>query len=168
MLEAGEETSLTIQDTRPTIQVMRMYHLLWKDISLPLFPPGFMEQDALDTRHLTHVDLSYNKLTYLLPHFFQMPSLESLDVSHNLLTLLPSVNLWGADSKLQFLKVSHNQLTGEGHTPIRSSKGRCGISSALWYVDLSHNQFRSFPHFVLHFSLHYLDISHNTMVGHMI
>lgn len=165
LLDDGEETVLTIQDTRPTIKVIRTYHLLWRDISLALFPSSFLHPSALDVFHITHIDLSYNKLTSLLPDFFRMPLLESLDVSHNHLTALPAIELWKFDSRLQLLKVSHNLLTGEGQSPVRTSQSRRGQHRALWYMDLSHNQLCAFPQYLLHFPLRYLDISHNGKVN---
>lgn len=156
LMEGLEETVLTIQDTRPNIQVTRTFHLMWSDISLPLFLTCFLDEDVMSTRRLTHVDLSQNNLTSIPYYFFQMPLLESLDLSHNKLTGLPSTELWRHDSPLQYLKVSHNLLTGEVPTPTTRP-----ICRDLWYVDLSHNQYHAFPHFLLQLSLRHLDISHN-------
>ena len=159
LLDDGDENTLAIHDTRPTIEVTRTYHLSWRDISLPVFLPSFLEQEAMGTRHLTHIDLSHNKLPSIPCQFFQLPLLESLDVSHNRLTALPGIEFWRLDSHLQYLKASHNQLTDD--TPPRATQPG---QSVLWYLDVSHNSFHAFPRFLLHFSLHHLDISHNPQV----
>ena len=163
MMDDCEDNILTIQDTRPTIHVSRTYHLLWRDISLSLFLPQFLEDDGIDIWHLTHVDLSHNTLPSIPPRFFQLPLLESLDLSHNRLTHLPPVEVWLQESSLQFLKVSHNLLGSDerGGVP-----GRRGICPALWHLDLRNNQFQHFPYFVLNFlSLRHLDLSNNGMVS---
>ncbi len=162
LLEEGDENALAIQDTRPTIEVTRTFHLSWRDISLPVFLPSFLEQAAMETKHLTHIDLSHNKLPSIPCEFFQLPLLESLDVSHNRLTSLPGVEHWRDHSHLQYLKASHNRLTED--TPPRGTQVGQLVSTVLWYVDLSHNLFHAFPRFLLLFSLHHLDISHNTQV----
>lgn len=168
LMDDIDETVLAIQDTRPTIEVARTYHLLWRDISLPLFLSTFLDREAMDTSHITHVDISHNVIPSVPCELFQLPMLESLDLSHNRLTSLPPLDLWAQHLYLQFLKVSHNQLTGEGcnsSTNRPPSGGR--VCSSLWYVDLSHNNFHGFPQFLLHFSLRHLDISHNEMVREM-
>lgn len=162
LLDEGDENTLAIQDTRPTIEVARTFHLFWRDISLPVFLSSFLDQEAMETKHLTHVDLSHNNLSTIPWQLFQLPVLESLDVSHNRLTSLPGLEYWRPGSRLQYLKASHNQLTED--TSPRGTQVDPIVSSALWYVDLSHNLFHSFPRFLLHFSLHHLDISHNPQV----
>ena len=162
LLDDGDENALTIQDTRPTIHVTPTFHLFWKDISLSLFLPCCLAPEAVDTRHLTHVDLSCNKLPSIPFELFQLPQLESLDVSHNQLTSLPPVELWVSDSHLQYLQASHNMISDD--TPPRTIPGQPS-SWVLWYVDVSHNLFTSFPRFLLQFSLQHLDISYNTKVS---
>ena len=157
LYDSTEETVLTIQDTRPNIQVTRTYHLMWSDISLPLFLTCFLDEEAMSIRRLTHVDLSKNKLTSIPLHFFQLPLLESLDLSHNKLTALPPPETWYRDSPLQYLDVSHNLLVTE---PSTSSRPGLLVCRDLWYVDISHNLYSTFPHFLLHFSLRHLNISH--------
>ena len=161
LLDDGEENTLTLHDTRPTIKVIRTYHLMWCDISLFLFPLCFLDQDVINVRLLTHVNLSYNNLTFVLPQFFQMHALESLDISYNQITALPSIDQWNPDSRLQFLNVSHNQLREDSYAAPRVRRGFC---SGLWYVDLSFNKLDSFPQFILHLSLRHLDISYNEKV----
>ena len=159
MMEDTEETVLSIQDTRPTIQVTRRYHLLWRDISLPVFLPTFLDESAMDSFHIAHIDLSHNDLTSVPSEIFNLPLLESLDLSHNVLTNLPPLDSWKPNSRIQVLKLSHNQLTGDGYIGARAR-----ICPALWHLDLSYNRFHCFPHFILSFSLRHLDLSGNEMV----
>jgi len=157
-----EEPVLTIQDIRPTIHVARNFHLCWRDISLVTFLPSFLDKVALSTPYLTHVDLSFNKIRALPTKLFQLPLLESLDVSHNLIPSLPSLDLWRVESALQVLNVSYNHLHGDG-----CASGKMGqrVCPNLWLVDVSHNLFSQFPPFLLNFSLTSLDISHNPAVS---
>lgn len=159
LMEEDEESILSIQDTRPTIQVNRRYHLMWRDISLPIFLPVFLDENAMDAFHITHVDLSHNKLASLPSQLFHLPLLESLDLSHNCLSTLPPLDSWKPKSRLQFLQLSHNALTVEGCATHPTNKQ--ALCPHLWYLDLSHNEFCSFPRFVLHFSLRHLNLSAN-------
>lgn len=167
LMENDEETVLSIQDTRPTIQVARTFHLMWQDITLATFPATFLEEESMRTRYLTHVDLSYNKLSSLPTQLFQLPLLESLDISHNHLVALPCQDLWKHDSQMQVIKASYNHLRGGGCVATRISQSGNGrvICHALWHIDLSHNLLTHFPPFLLHFSLKHLDISHNPAVS---
>ena len=162
LMDMEEEAVLTIQDIRPTIHVARNFHLCWRDISLATFLPAFLDKDALSTPYLTHVDLSFNKIPSLPLQLFQLPLLESLDASHNLISSLPPLELWRAESALQVLNVSYNHLHGDGCASGKMGKRVC---PNLWQVDISHNLLSQFPPFLLNFSLTSLNLSHNPAVS---
>ena len=167
LLTEFDEEPLSVHDVRPTIEVTRSYHLHWQDISLVLFPALFVSSQALDRDHLVHVTLSHNKLNSIPSILFQLPRLESLDVSCNELSSLPGIEVWSTSSKLQVLIASHNQITGENYSPLlyRKRGGATNIPfQELWYLDLSSNCLVGFPHHVLNFSLKYLNLSHNQQV----
>ena len=156
---------LTVIDTRLTLQVTKMYHLMWKDISLTSFNRSFLDPNSIPVYNITHIDLSYNNLVSIPVQFFQLPNLESLNVSHNQVTHLPGIEFWKLDTRLQILNASHNQITGDNHSPVLYGRHRGNIRSPFpefWYLDLSHNQFHTFPQWVLQFrSLKHLNIKHN-------
>ena len=169
LLEDFDEEPQGIHDVRPTIEVTRTYHLYWKDISLHCFLPEFISNERMDVRKLTHIDLSNNCLTSLPNKIFRLPLLESLDVSHNKLKSLPGLEVWHSASRLQVLKVSHNQITVSNQSSL--PQGRLNSTETkeqfrdLWYLDFSHNDLTSFPTFVFNFRrIHYLNISHNSQV----
>ncbi len=164
MMEADDESVLSIQDIRPTIHVARSFHLLWEDISLATFLPSFLNEEALHISCLTHINLSYNKITSLPDLLFQLPLLESLDVSHNIIMALPCLDVWKQDSRLQVLRLGYNHLSGDVCSGYRNGRILC---RQLWFVDLSHNLLSRFPSFLLSFSLKHLDLSHNPAVSVM-
>lgn len=161
-LEDFDKEPLAVQDMRPTIEVTPTQHLLWRDISLTLFPSNLLPQER---RLLTHIDISNNNLRCIPTELFQLPNLKTLNISHNHLTQLPFIEHWNADFSLQVLYASHNLISCDSHSPLVYRKGgRKQPFRELWCVDLGHNQLGSFPLFVLHFPLKLLDISHNTKV----
>ena len=175
-LEDFDDEPQSLHDIRPIIEVIRTYHLCWRDISLYCFLPEFLSQEVIDVCKLTHIDLSYNHLTSLPSRILKLPRLQSLNISHNQLTSLPALESWHPTSKLQVLMASHNQIIVSNQTHLVQGRGDsiAGGDSGrerepfrdLWYVDLSHNQLNSFPMFIFNFRhLHHLDISHNTQVG---
>jgi len=160
---------LTVIDPRQTLQVTRMYHLMWKDISLTSFKRGFLDPTSIPVYNIAHIDLSYNHLVSIPVQFFQMPNLESLDISHNQITQLPGIELWNTRTKLQILKASHNQITGDNHSPLQYRKHGGSARTPFpefWYLDLSYNQLKTFPQWVFHFPfLKHLNIRNNPKVS---
>ena len=164
-LDDFDEEPLAVHDTRPTIEVTPTHHLFWKDISLSVFPSSLLPSS--DDLRLTHINLSHNTLTSVPVQLFQLPHLESLDVSHNQLTRLPRLELWNADSKLQVLFASHNAISCDTYSPLlyrKHDRGKCSPFNELWCLDLSWNKLLCFPQFVLHFPLKHLNLSHNYKV----
>ena len=159
---------LVVIDRRPTLQVTRMYHLMWKDISLTSFKRVFLDPNSIPVYNIAHIDLSYNYLTSVPVQFFQIPNLESLNISHNQITQLPGIELWNTRTKLQILNASHNQITGDNYSPLQYRKHGGRVRTPFpefWHLDLSHNDFRTFPHWVLHFPfLKHLNIQNNPRV----
>ena len=181
LLEDFDDEPQSLHDIRPTIEVMRSYHLCWADISLYCFLPDFLSHEVVDVRNLTHIDLSHNRLSSLPSKILKLPRLESLNVSHNQLTSLPALETWHPSSRLQVLLASHNQIAVSNQTHqvhgrgAESGNGGGGegrereLFQDLWYIDLSHNQLTSFPMFVFNFrQLHHLDISHNDKVSTLV
>ena len=167
-LEEYEEP-LNVVDSRSTLELLKSYHLMWKEISLTYFSRLFLDHLPVPKQEITHIDLSYNYLTSVPAQLFQLPLLESLDISHNEITSLPSIELWNTESRLQILNASHNALGGDNASPLLYRKHGGNSQSPfgfLWYVDLSYNKLAGFPQWVLHFpGLKYLDIQHNKKVG---
>jgi len=163
-LEDFDSEPLAVHDTRPTIEVTPTLHLLWRDISLSVFPASLLPHR---NHILTHLDVSSNNLHSVPIQLFQLRSIESLNISHNHLTQLPGIELWNASTKLQVLYASHNLISCDGHSPLlyrKNERSKRQPFNELWCVDLSHNRLSNFPMFVLHFPLKLLDISHNTKV----
>ncbi len=160
---------LNVVDSRSTLELVHAYHMMWKDISLTCFHKMFLDRSSLPLHKIIHIDLSHNSLKSIPAQLLQLPNLESLNVSHNHLATLPSIELWSTESKLQLFNASHNDINGGSASPLlyRRSGGGPGMNPfrELWFVDLSHNSLSSFPHWVLQFPfLKHLDLRNNPKV----
>ncbi|NWW74286.1 PIDD1 protein, partial [Climacteris rufus] len=98
--------------------------------SLTSLPPDFG-----NLRCLTHLDLSFNRLSTLPSCILHLPNLRVLLVSHNSLVTLPED--FGCLSKLTFFSAMKNQLKG-----LPQSIGKL---SMLQDLDLSENALESLP-----------------------
>ncbi|KAK9130390.1 hypothetical protein Sjap_010877 [Stephania japonica] len=89
----------------------------------------------------------------------KLSKLQSLDLSNNQITNLPS-DFWGLGSSLKSLNLSHNQISG----PLTNNIGNFEVLEVL---DLSFNNFSSeLPEsFSSLLSLQVLELSHNQFVG---
>lgn len=166
-LEDFDKEPLAVQDTRPTIEVTPTHHLLWSDISLLRFPSSLLPSSS---HLLTHIDVSNNNLSTIPTEFFQLPNVETINISHNHLTQLPCFEHWNTESNLQVLYASHNRISCDAHSPLLYRRAEERVPrkrpfKELWCVDLSWNNLGSFPMFVIHFPLKLLDISHNPKVS---
>ncbi len=158
---------LNVVDSRSTLKLVQAYHLMWKDISLTGFHKMFLDRSSLPLHRITHIDLSHNNLTSIPAQLLQLPNLESLNVAHNHIATLPSIELWNTDSKLQLLDASHNRIGEDCASPLfyRRAAGGANPFRQLWFVNLSHNSISTFPKWVLHFPvLKHLDLRRNPTV----
>ncbi|NXG01209.1 PIDD1 protein, partial [Sakesphorus luctuosus] len=102
------------------------------------YVPGFLTslpQNFGNLRCLTHLDLSFNRLSTLPSCIVQLPSLSLLLVSHNRLVALPEN--FGCLSKLTFFSAMKNQLSGLPQS--------IGELSMLETLDLSDNGLQLLP-----------------------
>lgn len=165
-LEEYEEP-VSVVDARPSVELLPAYSLQWSGAQLTCFPRFFLEGPNFPLRFIMHINLSHNRLEEVPVEFFRLPSLESLDLSHNLLKALPGVELWSSRVKLQVLVASHNHIGSDSSSPVIQRK-HGGVRlpfQDLWYLDLSHNELASFPFWAFNFhNLRHLDLKHNTKV----
>ncbi|OWK58564.1 p53-induced death domain-containing protein 1 [Lonchura striata] len=119
--------------------------------SLTSLPPDFG-----DLRCLTHLDLSFNRLSTLPSCILHLPSLRVLLVSHNSLMTLPED--FGSLSKLTFFSAMKNQL--------KDLPQSIGELSLLQDLDLSENALELLPEEVgnLH-NCTELDLSGNRLLS---
>ena len=174
---------ISVVDARPVLEVSPFYHLMWRDISLSCFLPSFLEPSPhYPIDQIVHISLSRNGLTSLPVALFQLPSLESLNVSHNEIVALPGVEVWNHRGRLEVLIASHNLLRGSGGgggggggggdrgqlsqvSLPRGGQGGVVVMRSLWFVDLSRNYLSAFPGWVFHFpELSHLDLRYNEQV----
>ncbi|NWI94657.1 PIDD1 protein, partial [Pitta sordida] len=94
-----------------------------------------LPQDFGSLRCLTHLDLSFNRLSTLPDCILHLPSLRQLLVSHNSLVALPED--FGCLSKLTFFSAMKNQLKGLPQS--------IGELSMLQDLDLSENALELLP-----------------------
>ncbi|KAJ8402954.1 hypothetical protein AAFF_G00362680 [Aldrovandia affinis] len=103
---------------------------------------------------LTHLDLSFNRLSSFPPCLLTLPLISSLLLSHNLLSALPSSV--GCLRSLRYLSLFGNRL--------RALPPSLGQLVALQTLDLSHNLLKSLPTEVgLLESLRSLELSNNRL-----
>ncbi|NXD12986.1 PIDD1 protein, partial [Nothocercus nigrocapillus] len=123
----------------------------WQPGSLTSLPPDFG-----NLRCLTHLDLSFNRLSTLPSCISHLRSLRALLVSHNSLEALPED--FGCLSKLTFFSAMRNQLKGLPRS--------IGELAALQDLDLSGNALEYLPEEVgnLH-SCTELDLSGNRLLS---
>ncbi|NXG16962.1 PIDD1 protein, partial [Grallaria varia] len=119
--------------------------------SLTSLPPEFG-----NLRCLTHLDLSFNRLSTLPSCILHLPSLQVLLVSHNSLVALPED--FGCLSKLTFFSAMKNRLRGLPQS--------IGELSMLQTLDLSENVLQLLPEEIgnLH-SCTELDLSGNCLLS---
>ncbi|NXX83377.1 PIDD1 protein, partial [Urocolius indicus] len=94
-----------------------------------------LPSDFGNLRCLTHLDLSFNKLSTLPRCILRLPSLRVLLVSHNRLVALPEA--FGSLSKLTFFSAMKNQL--------KDLPQSIGELAVLQNLDLSENDLESLP-----------------------
>ncbi|CAJ0578447.1 unnamed protein product, partial [Mesorhabditis spiculigera] len=116
-----------------------------------------LESAFLDAPTLEAVDLDHNLFSdwLIIPLGTSLEKLETLSMSGNLLTSLPPGALTHFPL-LQHLDLSRNQISNIEHDAFPS------LGMQIISIDLSHNQLTSLPHPVLP-SLLYLDISSNNL-----
>jgi len=144
------EKSMEVIDNRPYMEVMCLYALIWKDIHLVTFSEVFLEASTVNMKYIVHVDLSHNKLLRIPNELVTLPNLVSLNLSHNELHGFPLPDVWGGDSKLSVLNLSHNKISKESF-PSGGSNLQAGslINKRLWYLDIAHNNLHVLPSWVL-------------------
>lgn len=153
------EKSMEVIDSRPYIEVMRLYALIWKDIHLVTFSEDFLKASPKDIKFIVHVDLSHNKLLRIPEELVSLPNLESLNISHNELHGFPFPSIWG--QKLAMLNLSHNKIY-KGSFP---SGGSLQLNKKLCYLDISSNNLHMLPPWVLQLhGLHFLNLGNNKKV----
>ena len=143
------EKSMEVVDNRPYMEVTRLYALIWKDIHLVIFSEAFLEASTVDMKFIVHVDLSHNKLLRVPDALVTLPSLKSLNVSHNELHGFPLPDVWGARSKLAILNLSHNKIYKGTFTPSGGLHTGSMVNRTLWYLDISSNNLQILPAWVL-------------------
>ena len=74
---------------------------------------GIMSVPILETPFLTHLNLSYNKISVLNEEILNKPSLYTLDVSHNEIPNLSFglTSAWPKLKNLKYLDISSNPIT---------------------------------------------------------
>ena len=105
--------------------------------------------------YLTHVDLSYGKMTQLSEELFKLQHITHLDASHNKLERLSFSALALLPLNLHDMNLSYNSLTSlpieiftlqnlakfdASHNPLFTLPERWWLSNSLVDVDLSHTQ----------------------------
>lgn len=143
------EKSMEVVDNRPYIEVMHLYALIWKDIHLETFSEVFLEASTVNVKFIVHVDLSHNKLLKVPDGLVTLPNLKSLNVSHNELNSFPFPDVWGVNSKLAILNLSHNKIYKDSFSSGGNLHGGSLINNKLWYLDISHNNLQTLPSWVL-------------------
>ena len=163
---------MTVVDARSVIEVSSLYCMMWRDISLSCFPSSFLDpSNHYPIDQIVHINLSRNSLTSVPAVLFQLPSLESLDISHNDIGALPSIECWSLRIKLEVLIASYNSLGGDRQLtqvviPRQQGGSSLLIFRSLWFVDLSHNDLPTFPNWIFHFpELSHIDLRHNEKVS---
>lgn len=161
---------MTMVDPRPVLEVSALYCMMWRDISLSCFLPSFLDSAShYPIDQIVHINLSHNCLTSVPPALFQLHNLESLDISHNDIGVLPGVEMWGHRIKLEVLIASYNSLRGDrqlSQTSLpRQQGGNALMFRSLWFLDLSRNNLSSFPYWIFCFpELSHIDLRYNEQV----
>lgn len=143
------EKSMEVVDNRPYMEVRGLYALIWKDIHLVTFAEAFLKASTIDTKAIVHVDLSHNKLLRIPDELISLPNLKSLNVSYNELQAFPFPEVWGKNSKLAILNISHNKVAKGTFPSGGSLQPGSWTNSQLWYLDISYNSLQMLPSWVL-------------------
>ena len=165
--ESGElvdlDASIQVQDDRPLVEVKGNWFLNWKDLSLYQFSYDLLNAIDNETiQNLVHIDISHNNITSLAPEIFQLLNLESLNVSHNMLSSLPTMSYWQSGGP-KILLASHNCLESRALQAVHIG---CQVTPKMWYLDLSYNSLSTLPPFIHACSnLEFLHLEGNEAMG---
>ena len=111
--------------------------------------------------YLTHVYLSYSKMTHLSEELFKLQHISHLDASHNKLKDLPFSELTPLPPSLYDINLSYNSLTSlpieiftlqnltrldASHNPLVTLPETWWLSNSLIDIDLSHTQLSKICH----------------------
>lgn len=161
------------------LRYLSFLRLDWIGLAGPI--PDYLSQ----MKKLTYLNLSFNKLTGSIPSSLsQIPNLGYIDLGRNQLTGTIPASLVSLKGNGLYLKLSHNMLTGKIPESFRDidfgwielSRNRLegdlsmlfGKNKTTQIMFFDRNMFEfDFSKLEIHSSLTSLDLSHNSVYGHI-